>query len=285
MPEMAPEMATLALIALGVVAATLGSMVGMGGGSFITPFLLMFWGMTPGTAVSASLVAVLASSTSSVFSHVKAGGIDLKNGKVFSVFSVMGAVVGALLLLGMDPLFYPAALGSFLVLTGIAVWRRKPGGYEALEKRNKLARSYFRRDLKVTRIKDVDGSELRIPLRRGVGPGLSVLAGLASAIFGVGGGAVLTPGLMVFLRYPTRNAIATSQVVMAAGAAAGLVMLAIKDQVHPGSALWIAVGAWVGGKLGSRIARRADEAFLKAALGTLLVLVGGRLLFVWVASW
>jgi uncharacterized membrane protein YfcA len=278
MESAATFLPALGLVLLGLAASALGSMVGMGGGSFITPFLLIFGGVDPVGAVAASLAAVLASATSSAISHWRAGSLDVANAKIFSVFAVLGAVAGALFLLGMNPGHYPLALGLFLLLTGLVVLRRKPGGFEALGDRIGLAKDYFERRIRVSRLAGT-GRVVLVPVQRQKGFALSALAGMASAVFGVGGGSILTPGLILFLKYPPRNAIATSQLVMAAGAAAGLALLLARGQVFPLHALWIALGAWIGGSLGSRAARAANEIFLTRLLAALLVGMGLRLLY------
>jgi len=89
---------------------------------------------------------------------------------------------------------------------------------------------------------------------------IGAAAGAFSALFGVGGGTVIVPLLILWLAYGERQATATSLCaigIIAGFAAAGQ---AIYDNVNPGQALLLAgpaiLGVWLGVALQQRIPER-----------------------------
>ena len=96
-------------------------------------------------------------------------------------------------------------------------------------------------------------------------------AGVASGVFGIGGGAVMVPLLATVVALEQHHAHATS---LAAGiflATAGGVTYAISGEYEPGIAALLAIGAIAGAPLGARVMHRMSEARLKIAFGILLV--------------
>jgi hypothetical protein len=107
---------------------------------------------------------------------------------------------------------------------------------------------------------------------------IGLLAGVFSSLFGVGGGILLVPLLMLLAAFPAREAAATSLGAIGITAIAGVLLYAARGEVHVGYALLVgipgAAGALVGASLQQRISGRA----LTAAFAGLLVLVAGWLI-------
>jgi uncharacterized membrane protein YfcA len=107
---------------------------------------------------------------------------------------------------------------------------------------------------------------------------IGLVAGVFSSLFGVGGGIVIVPLLMLLAAYPARVATATSLGAIMITAGAGVVLYALRGEVRPGYALLVgipgAVGALAGAGLQQRLSARsltlAFAAFL-AGLGVWLV--------------
>ena len=108
---------------------------------------------------------------------------------------------------------------------------------------------------------------------------IGLVAGLFSTLFGVGGGIVVVPLLILVARFPARPAMATSLAAIALIALVGAVTYAIHGQVKPGAAAVVglpaAVGAVAGATLQQRLATRTlslSFAALLAGLGVWLLL-------------
>lgn len=100
------------------------------------------------------------------------------------------------------------------------------------------------------------------------------MAGLFSALFGVGGGIVIVPLLILLAGFPERPATATSLGAIGITALAGAVVYAIAGHVHLGYALLVGVPATLGALAGTALQQRVTDRALVLAFAALLAVVG-----------
>ena len=103
--------------------------------------------------------------------------------------------------------------------------------------------------------------------------------GAFSGLLGVGGGILLVPYLVLVRKFPQKRAQATSLVLVAMAAFAGAITYAMRSSVAWLPALMVLVGGIAGAWLGAHLVQRVRDARLQIAFGTLLMLVGLRLLW------
>jgi uncharacterized membrane protein YfcA len=103
--------------------------------------------------------------------------------------------------------------------------------------------------------------------------------GAFSGGFGVGGGIILVPVLVLLLHMQQKHAQATSLVMVSLAATAGFITYAIADFVAWVPAAFILLGGLAGSWLGSSVVRRTSDYRLQIAFGLLLVAVAIRLLW------
>src|SRR4051812_49768499 len=96
-------------------------------------------------------------------------------------------------------------------------------------------------------------------------------AGLFSGLFGVGGGAVVVPLLVLRFRYPDRRAMGTSLVAIAVMAGAAMLAQGAYGNLHVGDGPLVGPPALGGGVAGTRPPQRIP-------VGTLPPLFAARLL-------
>ena len=114
-----------------------------------------------------------------------------------------------------------------------------------------------------------------------MGIGIGLLAGVCSGLFGIGGGIVLVPSLIFFLKYPQHTANGTSLVAMllpvgllgvwqyySAGKIGG-------EQLRLG--VWIAIGMFAGAFLGAKLAVALPVQRMQRLFAGLLVVAAYRL--------
>lgn len=109
--------------------------------------------------------------------------------------------------------------------------------------------------------------------------GAGVVAGFLSGLFGVGGGIVMVPMLVVAMKLDQHAAHATSLAAIIPIAAAGATTFAIAGEVDIEAAVFLAVGSIAGAPLGAHIMTRSSQRALKGAFGVLALVVGGLLVF------
>lgn len=109
---------------------------------------------------------------------------------------------------------------------------------------------------------------------------LGLVAGLLSGLFGVGGGILIVPGLVLALRMPQRLAHGTSLAAIIPIAASGLVGYGVAGEVDWLAALCLAVGAaGAGAGIGTRLLHRWRQRTLALCFALLLVATAARLLW------
>lgn len=106
---------------------------------------------------------------------------------------------------------------------------------------------------------------------------IGVLAGFFGALFGVGGGVVLVPLLVVAAGLDQRRASATSLAAILIASIAGVATYALHGQVKPGAAAIVGVPAVLGVLIGTALQQRVPFRRLSYGFAVLLAVVGARL--------
>lgn len=108
--------------------------------------------------------------------------------------------------------------------------------------------------------------------------GIGVVAGFFGALFGVGGGIVIVPLLVLLCAFDQRRAAATSLAAILVSSVAGAVTYAFHGDVKPGAAMVIGLPAVVGVLFGTALQQRIPLQRLSYGFALLLAAVGVRLL-------
>ena len=103
---------------------------------------------------------------------------------------------------------------------------------------------------------------------------IGLVAGVFSALFGVGGGIVIVPLLVLAARWEERDAMATSLAAIGVTALAGVVVYSLLGEVHPAEAALVGIPAAGGAVLGATLQQRVDTRALSFGFAALLAAVG-----------
>jgi uncharacterized membrane protein YfcA len=107
---------------------------------------------------------------------------------------------------------------------------------------------------------------------------IGLVAGFLSALFGVGGGIVVVPMLLLWQRWSERPAMATSLVAVGFIALAGTISYAARGEIKPGAAALVGLPAALGAIGGTVVQQRVGNRALSIAFACLLAGLGIRLL-------
>ncbi|MBO8163349.1 MAG: sulfite exporter TauE/SafE family protein [Brevibacillus sp.] len=237
-------------ILIGLTAGAIGSLVGIGGGLFFVPALLYFvnqyepGSMMPQMASATSLLVIVVTALSSTLAYLKQGVVDKQSGWLFFAASAPGAVVGVYVnkLIQTDSfylLFGLFQLAMFALINVKDKLKPRPIGWS-------VRRVFV----------DADGVTYEYGYKRWAALAVAFSVGLTSSLFGVGGGLLMVPAMIVLFRFPPHVAAATSMFVIFLSAVVGSVTNLAYGHVDWLYVLLLSPGAWVGGKLGALIARR-----------------------------
>ena len=106
---------------------------------------------------------------------------------------------------------------------------------------------------------------------------LGTIAGVAAGLFGVGGGVIVVPGLVLWLALTQREASGTSTATIVASSAAAMLAFGISGSVDWQAAGLILVGSVVGAWGGAWIAERVNERALAITFALVLAVAGVRM--------
>ncbi|WBL14356.1 sulfite exporter TauE/SafE family protein [Sutcliffiella sp. NC1] len=263
------------LLIVGFIAGVVGSLVGLGGGIIIVPSLLFlgsisttFHSITPQLAVGTSLVVIFFTGLSSTISYLKYKTVDYKSGLLLFLGSGPGTVIGAWVnnyLQADSFLFY---YGLFILfISFILFWKDKMKRPATLKEKS-WKRSY----------EDQNGSMHHYSFSPVVGLLISFFVGFTSGLFGVGGGALMVPAMIMLFMFPPHVAVATSMFIITLSSIMGSFTHISLGNVHWLFAALLIPGAWIGAKIGAWLNQRLTSKMVIVGLRIMLLIVGVRLL-------
>ena len=231
------------LIPLGFIAGILGSIIGLGGGIIIVP-VLTFMGFSPTLAVSNSLFAVFSNSVGSTIEYAKQKRVEFSLGWKLGLMAVPGTILGA---------FISSDLSSEIFKVLFALVLISSASYIFLKRKIEE--------------KSVDISRLLLVFSAGA----SFFAGIISSLFGIGGGLIFVPLMVVALGISMKRAAPTSQFILMFASFSGLIVHSMLGHPDYYQALLLSIGAFAGGILGARLSLEIKENKLKIIVVIVLI--------------
>jgi uncharacterized membrane protein YfcA len=257
----------LAVIAAGAVAGCLGSLLGIGGGVFLVPFLNAGLGLQFKTAAAVSLMTVIA--TSSAVSAHTAGRqlINLRLGMLLEIGSTAGGLMAGILFWYISNAVLTALFAIVTACIAVLMLTR-------LEKRNVLEASAETGRLGGRFFEEESGREVAYRVRRlPVGMLASLLAGAISGTLGLGGGILKVPILNAWCGVPLRAAAATSALMIGVTAVSSVPIQYAHGYIDPPLAAAAVLGVLAGSRAGFWFGGRARAKWLKLLMAIILAAV------------
>jgi uncharacterized membrane protein YfcA len=268
---------TLWVAGAALVGGTIGALLGLGGGIIIVPIYTLVLGLPPQIAVGTSLVAVVANASSAATIYLKARLTNLRVALILATVTATGSLGGGLIGTSVTGPFILAVFGFVLVGAGILMLARPESGTRTRAPEeagsggsNPLEGRYFdsaSRTEIVYRPKAVRSGLL-----------LSLVAGLASGLLGIGGGIVQVPVMNLMLGMPMKAAIATSSHIISLTAVAGAVVYLARGFVDPVVTAVTILGVFAGARMGARLAQVLPGALIKRVFAVVLFYMALRML-------
>jgi uncharacterized protein len=218
----------LGLLSGSFVGFSLG-LVGGGGSILAVPLMIYVVGVaSPHVAIGTSALAVAINAAANLVSHARAGTVKWSCAGIFAAAGIAGAYGGSTLSKMVDGRQLLALFaGLMLVVAGVMFFRRGKGGDASV----RLNRS-------------------NLPRLAVAGVGTGALSGF----FGIGGGFLIVPSLMLATGMPIICAIGSSLVAVAAFGATAALNYAVSGLVSWRLAATFILGGVLGGLLGGRLA-------------------------------
>jgi uncharacterized membrane protein YfcA len=259
-----------------LLAGGFGSMVGIGGGLIIVPVLTLALGVDIKVAIAASLIGVIATSTTATATYLRAGLADRRLGLFLLVATAAGGVTGGITAGLLDGRTLAGIFGLFLLLVAVQMSRQR--GVE--EPRS--ADGTTPAELVSTYIEPRTGQEIPYRARR-LGPAAlaSLVAGNVSGLLGVGGGIINVPTMNLMMGVPIRVATTTSTYMLGATAAASALIYYAAGLLDPVLAGPVALGVFIGARGGAFVAGLVSHEVLRYAFILVALVFAVQMLLRW----
>ena len=263
----------LALVSLSALAGFLGALLGLGGGTFLVPILILVFGVDPIAAVAASTVGVIATSLGSAATYVEAGLTDVRVGMFLEAATAVGGLAGALLtvaVLARSENLLVLAFVPVVLVAAFLMSRRRAVEVDPTPPASPLADR-----LRLHSVYHDPRSGARVPYRvsrLGSGVGFVFAAGIASGLLGIGGGIFNVPALSRVMNVPLRVAAPTSNFMIGVTAAAGAIVYLFAGAVNLALTAPIVLGVFAGSFAGTRVLSSVSTESLRRMFVAVLVL-------------
>jgi len=237
------------LIPLGFVAGILGSIIGLGGGIIVVP-VMTFAGYAPTLTASTSLFGAFSNAAASSISYARQHRINYSIGLKLGLLAIPGTVLGAFISSDVSASLFQILFALVLIASSIYIF---------------LNRKIEPKNVQITK-------QIMI-----FAIGASFFAGIISSFFGIGGGIIFVPLMVILMGLSMKNAAPTSQLILLFVSAAGMISHSILGHSDFYLAGLLAAGAFAGGLVGARISLEIKENWLKIIVSIVMVAASVKL--------
>ena len=231
------------LIPLGFAAGVLGSMIGLGGGIIVVP-VLTFAGFPPTLAASNSLFAAFSNAVASTISYSRQKRIEYSIGLKLGLLSIPGTVLGAYISSDVTPGVFKILFGLVLIASSVYIFL-KP---------------------KITTKENTRTAKVIV-----FSIGASFFAGIISSFFGIGGGIIFVPLMVVAMAMSMKKAAPTSQFILLFASFSGVTVHSILGHPDFLQSGLLAFGAFIGGLVGARLSLDIKERYLQILVSVVII--------------
>lgn len=171
-------------VLLGILIGSSLGIIGAGGAILAVPALVAVLGLDAKLATTASTIIVGSAAAAGAIQRIKTKGLDFRIGVIFSALGIGGTFLGTFLLQFLSDTFVLVLFALLMFGAALGMWRKEVSEQEAGKPKWPLV----------------------IISATGVG--------IATGLLGIGGGFLIVPALVLFLKVPTKIAAGTSLVAI-----------------------------------------------------------------------
>jgi len=241
-------------LTIGLFVGAVGAMLGVGGGILLIPFLTVFLGVPIKTAISTSILCVIATSSAAGAVYAIRSLTHNRLAMVLEIATTAGALTGGITAVLVSPGLLSALFGMVLIFVAFSM-RKLPKEDRKSEPTGVLDTSY---------IDPRTGKTVTYGIRRlPAGMGASFVAGNLSGLLGIGGGIIKVPMMSLLMGVPLRASIATSNFMIGITATTSAIIYYARGHIDPAIAIPTALGVLLGAQIGTRLGGRVRSQRLK----------------------
>ncbi len=251
-----------------LLASPLGFLIGLslgalgGGGSILAvPALVYAAGQSPKQATTTSLVLVALAALMGIVPHWRSGRVRLAAGTIFGLAGIGGSLLGSHWNKAVDPDVLLLAFSGLMLVAAYGMWRGAKNSSTPAVARSVGAAVATPT---VPSVRTDPSTILKVVIA-------GTVVGLLTGFFGVGGGFVIVPALVLALGFTMPEAIGTSLLVITINSVVALTTRLQSGSIEWGTVVAFTVASLLGVIVGSRIAGTRDSSSLQRWFVGLLV--------------
>ncbi|WP_042222666.1 sulfite exporter TauE/SafE family protein [Oceanobacillus manasiensis] len=267
-------MVFLICIFIGLLSAFIGALMGLGGGVVLIPSLLFaaqvsssFAWVTPQSVVGISLIVMVFTALSSTIAYLKNGRVDYRTGLLFLLGSVPGGMIGSWLNQYINTESFQLYFGFIIIVVSMLFFLNK-NSKQKKPLQGKPARHF-----------ESQGEIFIYHVPFWTAFFVSLTVGILSGLFGIGGGAIMVPVMILLFGMPAHIAIATSMFMIFFVSVIGTSSHITLGHMVWEYAFYFIPGAWIGGKLGAKVNQLLTGKMLEGILRIVLIMIGIRMIY------
>ena len=261
-----------------VFVGVITSMLGIGEGVLLVPFLTLAAGIPIQIAIATSLVSTIANSSAASMTYVKDRRLNLRLALWFAITATAGAIIGAQIAAQINRTLLTEVFAAALVATAVVMFLRR--------KEVDAMQSTRLRDVQYDRFQ-LGGSytntmgerlvtyQVRNPL---LGLLSGFVAGNASGLLGIGGGIINVPVMTLGMGVPIKVATGTSALIIGLTTAVGAIIYYANGFVQPLLAAIVLEAVFLGALIGPRLQGKIRNEALTASFAVVLVILASLML-------
>lgn len=266
-------MLSLSLLFGAVVGLSLG-LTGGGGSIFAVPLLIYGLGVRPREAIGVSLAAVGVTALVGAVQRLHSGLVEVKTGLLFAAAGMLATPAGAWLGGQLPESLLLVLFAALMIAVAVRMWRKATRHPEEARVVRAAGRPLADEGQGPACRRDPGGRLAMTSLCAVVLAVAGLVAGLLSGLFGVGGGFVIVPALVLTSGMDIHRSVATSLLVIALVSAAGFASYLAAGRSLPLESTTLFVAGGVAGMgLGSLLARRVSGPGLQKIFAAAMLVV------------
>jgi len=255
---------------VGLIVGGLGSMLGIGGGVLLIPLLTGLFHIPIKTAIGASIVSVIATSSAAGTVYVGRGLAHTRLSMVLEIATTTGALAGGITAVLISPHLLEVAFAVLLIYVAYSL-----RGLSIHERSNSPTGLLDTNYIDPFTGKTVTYGVHNLPQ----GMGASFLAGNISGLLGIGCGIIKVPIMNLVMGVPLRAAIATSNFMIGITAATSALIYYQHGYLDPRIAIPTSLGVLIGAQMGTRVGGKLKSQRLKQVFQILLLVFAIQMIY------
>lgn len=266
-------MLALILFGVSIVAGFLGSILGLGGGTIVVPFLTLVLGVDIRYAIAASLISIVATSSGAAASFLRDHLTNLRVAVFLELGTVLGAMTGFLITSRLETRWLYGIFSFFLMFSAGMMLKKKKDGRAEVDhpwsKKLNLASIYKNEKGEMVHYK-VD----HVPF------GLITMyfAGIMSALLGIGSGIFKVLAMDGAMKMPLKVSSATSNFMIGVTAAGSAGAFLLQGDIRPEIAGPVAIGIIIGAYVGGRVMPKLPASLIRKIFVVVMFIISLQML-------